>query len=421
MKIKHIILLVFTAVFVPFSAGLAEEQAEPTAIVALGDSLTAGTQDAATLEPTQRAGWLSVLALQAGKIMPVHYVVPVMDAESVRTYPSEMPTNFSVPGLEVQEAMTATGSIDLIDGVPIDIGPFLSPSAANTTPLGAFQNALKGARSSGMRTWAFVWLGSNNALFDFTKVQKLTLQELNKHMMEPEKFSAFYRELLGEVTAVFPDVLFVAMIPDILKSGFLFTTADLSFYLKKQVTEDLLDPRSLVPLTSAASMLMGLQAGTPADVLIHNLDASEVLDAEEQGMIRARIDAYNRAIRIAAEEAGAILIDADETINVLLQDGMTLKSGKRVFRSWNRGGLFSLDGMHPSNTGHALIANMFMNKINETLGLSIPEADIEKVYEADPYRDMDGDGYVPGPTWKPAKRSIASILRIFTDKDDQRR
>ena len=50
------------------------------------------------------------------------------------------------------------------------------------------------------------------------------------------------------------------------------------------------------------------------------------------------------------------------------------------------GGLISLDGIHPTWTGYALIANLFIRKINETLGLEIPMVDIGKIAQMDPLK-----------------------------------
>jgi len=36
---------------------------------------------------------------------------------------------------------------------------------------------------------------------------------------------------------------------------------------------------------------------------------------------------------------------------------------------------FSLDGIHPNNGGHAIIANAFIDVINKAFGLNIPLVD----------------------------------------------
>jgi len=47
-------------------------------------------------------------------------------------------------------------------------------------------------------------------------------------------------------------------------------------------------------------------------------------------------------------------------------------------------GLFGLDGIHPTNTGYAVIANEFLKVINSTYGTNFPLADLNAVFAADP-------------------------------------
>jgi lysophospholipase L1-like esterase len=44
------------------------------------------------------------------------------------------------------------------------------------------------------------------------------------------------------------------------------------------------------------------------------------------------------------------------------------------------GGLLSFDGIHPSNTGYALIASVFIDTINKAFGTNISQIDIDAVY-----------------------------------------
>jgi hypothetical protein len=49
------------------------------------------------------------------------------------------------------------------------------------------------------------------------------------------------------------------------------------------------------------------------------------------------------------------------------------------------GGFFSLDGLHPSNTGYAVIADLWIATLDAKLGLSIPQVNIPAIYATDPY------------------------------------
>ena len=55
-----------------------------------------------------------------------------------------------------------------------------------------------------------------------------------------------------------------------------------------------------------------------------------------------------------------------------------------------RGGLSSLDGLHPSNTGYALIANVFIQQLNTSYNLGIPQVNVGAVYATDPYAPGNG-------------------------------
>ena len=48
------------------------------------------------------------------------------------------------------------------------------------------------------------------------------------------------------------------------------------------------------------------------------------------------------------------------------------------------GGLFSLDGIHPTNTGYAIIANEFIKALNHRFHAGIPPVDVEAVLSDDP-------------------------------------
>ena len=48
------------------------------------------------------------------------------------------------------------------------------------------------------------------------------------------------------------------------------------------------------------------------------------------------------------------------------------------------GGLFSLDGVHPTNTGYAIIANEFIKTMNRSLRTNIPYVSVALVSQTDP-------------------------------------
>ena len=49
------------------------------------------------------------------------------------------------------------------------------------------------------------------------------------------------------------------------------------------------------------------------------------------------------------------------------------------------GGFFALDGIHPTNTGYAVIANTFIDTMNTAFSSKIPDVALGPVAAADPF------------------------------------
>jgi hypothetical protein len=59
------------------------------------------------------------------------------------------------------------------------------------------------------------------------------------------------------------------------------------------------------------------------------------------------------------------------------------RNGQRLTTDF-LGGLFSLDGIHPTNTGYGLFADEFIHALNTNFDAGIPPANVEKIAAADP-------------------------------------
>ncbi len=90
------------------------------------------------------------------------------------------------------------------------------------------------------------------------------------------------------------------------------------------------------------------------------------------------------------QQTGAVLADQA----ALFQNAATLRAAGKPFPVDAQGdlaslqyggGFFSLDGLHPSNTGYALIANTFIAAFDQKYGLTIPPVDVHSIYASDPY------------------------------------
>jgi hypothetical protein len=101
-----------------------------------------------------------------------------------------------------------------------------------------------------------------------------------------------------------------------------------------------------------------------------------VLTAEEVTALQTNTSAYNQIIAGLAQTFDLALVDMNSNFKLMekgiVWDGINLNA---VFV---KGGLFSLDGIHPTPRGAAVAANYFINSINAKYGSTIPQVNITK-------------------------------------------
>lgn len=98
-------------------------------------------------------------------------------------------------------------------------------------------------------------------------------------------------------------------------------------------------------------------------------------------------DAYNTAIAQVVSQTGATLVDVESTFDTLDKNGLPLAPGVTLTMQFG-GGLLSYDGLHPSNTAYAALANLFIGTADAALGMSIPplsNAQIGAIAQSDTY------------------------------------
>lgn len=97
------------------------------------------------------------------------------------------------------------------------------------------------------------------------------------------------------------------------------------------------------------------------------LEDKWVLLPSEQLEIKTATDNFNATIATAASGAGLAFVDANSLMQQLASGGF--KDGNYTMTAnLVTGGAFSLDGVHPTARGYALIANEFMKAIDATYG-----------------------------------------------------
>ena len=120
---------------------------------------------------------------------------------------------------------------------------------------------------------------------------------------------------------------------------------------------------------SASRVIAQIEPGVPAPVNVNGISYpladKWVLIPSEQAEIKTATDNFNATIEAEATQAGLAFVDANTLLTQLASTGITsnnftLTSGLIV------GGAFSLDGVHLTSRGYAVIANEFMKAIDAT-------------------------------------------------------
>ncbi len=363
--------------------------------VFLGDSLTAGYQSGSLLDTQQVHGWAPVLAKQAGFniIQPliaypgapnVLQLVSVGPPPVITTAPgtttgrdnfATQVTDLAVPGALLNDVMNT---------VPL-VNPAAGQQQLNQLVLGfpglGYGQALSqlGQAIQAQPTTIFLWIGNNDALIaDITGTPS--------SMTSVANFTTQYTALMTQLTTMTPAHLVIGNIPDVTAVPYLtpaaLVLAEVSAQsgLPTSVLSGILGivPGDLVNPTGTAQIpliLAGQQKGPITD--------AGVLSAAEVVTVQAQVVAFNQVIAQQAQGAGATLVDINALFKQITASGLTINgyTGTVAFL----GGFFALDGIHPTNTGYAVVANTYIDTMNSKIGTKIPDVALGSVAAADPY------------------------------------
>ncbi|RPD46258.1 G-D-S-L family lipolytic protein [Hymenobacter sediminis] len=95
-----------------------------------------------------------------------------------------------------------------------------------------------------------------------------------------------------------------------------------------------------------------------------------VLDDAEQAVVKSATTAFNNALTAKANEKGLAIFDANAFFSRVATTGIVSDAVNNT-AAFISGNLFSLDGVHPTPRGYAIIANEMINAINAKYGSSI--------------------------------------------------
>lgn len=315
--------------------------------VALGDSLTAGMQSAGLTPQNQREAFPLVLARLAGSPIEGPEGLPpgcpppfgrglnlTSFTACVRAHPFVQSSNFGVPGANVYDVLHASNR-NVYDLYKPLYGLILGPQETQV-------DAALRARPR----FITLWVGSNDVL-------GVTLRGHPERATPPEKFAQRYAELLNALAPTGARTVLIE-VPDITSAPSLIPGSRL-FDLGLG-GPDCAGSASRVSFTVLQDRRIPKPVSCTAD---YALTPQELLAAQ------ATVNAYDASIRKLGKERGLAVFDAAALLRELPPVNYDPKAAEPF------GPDFSLDGVHPSTRGYALIAHGLARFINAQFGTSI--------------------------------------------------
>ena len=382
-------------------------------LVVVGDSLAAGVENGSLEESRQVHGFANVIAEQAGAppmllplvlypgapnfltlanpggfppiIQPVDY--PPLVFPDVRVDPTVQATDLAVPLQTTADALKRVPSTvvtsdeaqlatDIVLGFPC---PLLGIPCQ---PLTQVQQAV-----ALKPTTIIVDIGNNDIL------GALTSGGLQSVLSSPGAFLASFNSSYGSLMdqlAATNATLIVANLPDVMEAPYFIPVWKLAQDANiplLEVTRGLglraFDYVTLDALPAIEAILLG---GAPGPLPLFCSATSSTtpcyVTAAQGAAVRLATVVMNAIIATQALTHRAVVVDLFSLVDNLHAHGYKV-NGVTLTMDF-LGGLFSLDGLHPTNTGYAIMANQFIQTMNTSFKTNIPLANVASIAMSDP-------------------------------------
>jgi len=400
------------------SGGSASSTPSFATTVVIGDSLSAGFQNGSLLKSQQPNGWASLVGKQANFPLALPLIAPpgapavlklvsvgpppVIQQESGTTTgrdnPTTQPYDLAVPGHLLKDVISTAPALVPTSGEEIITNLVLG------FPLGNTKSQMNEAIALNP-TAIFIWAGNDDALLADDS-------GMPSSMTPVTTFTQEFAQLISTLRANTKATLIVANIPDVTAIPYLTPATTIIATVAAQTglsadqvaaalglaNGDLVNATGLSEVQSAIGQITKGQTATP-------LTDSGFLTASEITQIQATVNQYNAAINQQVSATGGVLVDIHSYFQTL-QSGITINNYKATTAFL--GGIFSLDGTHPTNTGYALIANQYIGALNKNAKTNITDVDVSAVAAADP---------LFGPNIKPVSQSVSLPLNAASRMD----
>lgn len=413
MRAWSTLTVVATVGVVLTCGGPAVGQVDFSVYRSLGDSLTHGTQGGKVVDyRSQPQAYPVLLAEQMGTSFELPLLTQAFgqDKQSRLDAPNfGYGANLAVNGATLHDALYRTA--DPLTGPDYASGDRTDLVLAPRT--GATQ--VSAAVADGA-TFTTIWLGGNDFLNTMTKYGtvlsdflaqlgiSLPADPLNvTDVTGQASFAADYAELMNQIMAVPGMKTAVANFPEMRHIAGVMDKAELTALIgPNPMPEDAMTSELM-----AAALLFddvsfwGKEVWTP-DMLTN---PDNYWDASEVAVIDSALNGFNATIAEQAALHDVALVDIRTAFEDIAEDGILIGDWE-VNADWfvanlgeKKASLYSSDGAHPSDIGHALIANAFIEGINDHYGTDLEplsDARLRDILDNDKFVDNDLDGKIEG-------------------------
>ena len=295
--------------------------------------------------------------------------------------------NLGVPGIKMADILTPGYGYAQV-GNPYFERLLTDPASTTTTYFQYASDNLNGA------TFFTSWLGNNDALAYATS-GGVGAENTSNGLTSIALFTTNTTAIMNKLTEGGRKGVVIG-IPNVIGTPY-FTTAttQLNALLSAQGKTGLAIASKSAPggvrLSTSGDYFLLTISGILNDILTKGVGLSAtnpipdqyVLDASEVTALSTRINDFNAILKAQADAKGVAYVDVNPVFQQLAQPGGYVLNGITYSAAYIQGGVFSLDGIHLTPAGYALVANEIIKGINAKYGSTVAQvnpANYRRVY-----------------------------------------
>jgi len=287
--------------------------------------------------------------------------------------------NLGVPGLSVGISTRANYGLNN----PIQFNPFFERLLGTTDAASSYADFLT-AKATDATFFTF-WLGNNDALGYATSGGTTALTDAGTFTTNLKTLLDKMGTAKGAIinipnvtTAAFFKTVTLAVLQGRLQAAGLPANTPIwitpgSGAPRAATAEDLFLLGSQTQYGMLGSSMAGTMVGPYGLSAANPIENQHVLDKDEVAAAQAATAAFNTALQAEATARDLAFVDIASATNLAATTGYTDPVGGLTYSTaFITGGLISLDGLHFTPAGNAVVANEIINAINTKYGATVP-------------------------------------------------